>query len=373
MKEIQYKTFSLRTHKKNWQTKRPNVCQFELTFRCGLNCNYCYASCYNKAEYIKNELDTQQVKFILDKVYDSGVIWLCFTGGDPLIRKDFLEIYSYAKDKGFIITVFTNGYSMTKEIADYLAKRPPFVIEITLNAVTRETYEEISQVKGSYDKVMDGLKMITQRKLPLKIKTQVTKDNLEELPKIKEFVENLGLNFRPSAFLHARLDGDLFPVSLRINPKEVITLKKIYNLEETEETCNTDVSGSAPFDKQINRHDNSLFNCAILGGDGINIDPYGNMFACMCIRKPSINLIKENIKEAHKIILGWVKTKKFNTNSLCKNCAIIEYCYRCPGKALLETKSLEKPIDWFCNLAHLVMNRQRISKLRRSKECTVSL
>ncbi|MEA3560790.1 MAG: radical SAM protein [Candidatus Omnitrophota bacterium] len=129
MKEIQYKTFSLRTHKKNWRIKRSNVCQFELTFKCGLNCSYCYVSCYNKPECIKNELTTKGVKFILDKVYNAGIIWLCLTGGDPLTREDFLEIYSYAKNKGLIITIFTNGYSMTKEIADYLEKRPPFVKE----------------------------------------------------------------------------------------------------------------------------------------------------------------------------------------------------------------------------------------------------
>ncbi|GAF88367.1 unnamed protein product, partial [marine sediment metagenome] len=117
MREIQYKTFSLRTHKINWLLKRPNVCQFELTFGCNLHCKHCYTDCYNKPAYLKKELKTREVKFILDKVYKAGVIWLCFTGGDPLTRKDFLDIYSDAKDKGFIITLFTNGYSMTEEIA----------------------------------------------------------------------------------------------------------------------------------------------------------------------------------------------------------------------------------------------------------------
>ncbi|MFQ5868041.1 MAG: radical SAM protein, partial [bacterium] len=87
MREIQYKTFSLRTHKKNWLLKRPNVCQFELTFGCNLHCKHCYTDCYNKPDCLKKELKTGEVKFILDKVYKAGVIWLCFTGGDPLTRK----------------------------------------------------------------------------------------------------------------------------------------------------------------------------------------------------------------------------------------------------------------------------------------------
>lgn len=108
MEEIQYKTFSLNTHKKNWQINNPNVCQFELTFKCGLHCKYCYTDCYNKPDYSKDELSTKEIKLILNKVYDAGVIRLCFTGGDPLARKDFLDIYAYAKIKGFIITIFTN-------------------------------------------------------------------------------------------------------------------------------------------------------------------------------------------------------------------------------------------------------------------------
>jgi len=367
MKEIQYKKFSWNTHKKNWKLKRPNVCQFELTFACGLNCNYCYASCYNKGQYLKKELNTEQVKFILDKLYNSGVIWICFTGGDPLTRNDFLEIYSYAKNKGFIISIFTNGYSMSKKIADYLKDKPPFVIEITLNGVTKGSYEKISGVKNSFAETMQGLDLILERKLPLKIKTQVIKDNLEELAKIRKFVESLELKFRPSTFLHARLNGNLTPCSLRIKPEEVITFKKAHNSEETEKECKTDVSGSPPIDRQINKKNNIFFKCAILGGDGINIDPYGNMFPCISIRNPKVNLMRKEIEASRKTILTWVRTRKFNTNSLCKNCAIIQKCYRCPGKALLETKSLEKPVDWFCNLAHLITNRQKISKPRRSK------
>lgn len=72
MKEISYKVFSLKAHRNNWQLHKPNVCQFELTFKCGLNCKHCYTSCYNKLNYISKELSTKQVKQILDRVYEAG-------------------------------------------------------------------------------------------------------------------------------------------------------------------------------------------------------------------------------------------------------------------------------------------------------------
>ncbi|MDP2923989.1 MAG: radical SAM protein [Candidatus Omnitrophota bacterium] len=349
MREIKYKTFSLKFHKKNWQNRRPNVCQFELTFGCGLHCKHCYSDCYNRAQYVKRELNTKEVKFILDKVYDRGVIWLCFTGGDPLIRKDFLELYAYAKNKGFIITIFTNGYSMNKRIFSYLKDRPPFVIEITLNAASEDLYEHISRVKGSFVKAMQGINLILKASPPLKIKTQVTRDNFREIPKIKKFVKSLGLKFRPSVFLHSRLNGDLTPANLRISPQEVLHLNG--NKRVPIDDCEL-----LPQTAHRTPH-TAIFRCAIAGGDGIHIDPYGNTFPCSCIRKPKINLLKEDIEAAQQKILNWVKTRYFTDNSQCQSCSIRDSCYSCPGKAGLETGDLEGRIGWFCDLAHLAEDR----------------
>ncbi len=360
MKEIQYRAFSLRTHKENWRIKRPNVCQLELTFRCNLHCRHCYSDCYNKEEYIKRELTTSEVKLLIDKIYNSGVIWLCFTGGDPLTRQDFLELYSYAKDKGFLITIFTNAYSMTKRVADYLKKNPSFVIEITLNATSKELYEFISQIKGSYDKAMEGLNLILERRLPLKIKTQVTKDNLKGLPKIKEFIENLGQKFRPSTFLHARLDRDITPCNLRISPQEVLSLEKRDNINSKEKCFSIDNNRPNTQNRLNagNQESNDFFNCAITGSDGIHIDPYGNIIPCNCIREPKINLLKEDIKEAQEKILNWIRTRDFTKELECRNCSLRNRCYNCPGKALLEKKSLEGIVEWFCELVHLIVENR---------------
>ncbi|MFH1201778.1 MAG: radical SAM protein [Candidatus Omnitrophota bacterium] len=355
MREIRYKNFSLKTHKINWRIKRINVCQFELTFGCGLHCNYCYCDCYNKPRYLKKELTTGQVKSLLDKVRDYGIIWLCFTGGDPLTRKDFLEIYSYAKDKGFIITIFTNGFSMTREIADYLAKSPPFVIEITLNAITKNVYEQITQVRGSFKKAIEGIKMIKKRNIPLKIKTMVINENLGQMPKVKRFIRNLGIKFRPSPYIHARLNQELTPCDLRIKPEEVFSLDGRKKLRDEDCEKLTDGTGRRLYDKNP-RPNTKLFRCAIGGGDGISIDPYGNIFPCSCIRKPKINLLKEEVKEAQKQILDWVWIQRSSSNGRCSSCSLRKMCFSCPGRAYLETGSLEKPVEWFCELAHLSTN-----------------
>lgn len=354
MKEIQYKDFSLKTHEKNWRRNKPNVCQFELTFKCSLHCKHCYSDCYNNPSYIKKELNTKQVKYIIDKIHKIGVFWLCFTGGDPLEREDFLEIYSYAKDKGFLITIFTTGYSLTKEIADYLAKKAPFVIEITINGVTKNTYENIAQIEDSYERTMAGMDMMLKRRLPFKVKTMIIQENLKELPKIKEFLENKGLKFRPSALLHARLNKDSTPCTLRLTPEQFIELNKLFDVKSTEE----DEEGAQVRNehKRYKRASNKLFNCAAGVEDGINIDPYGKMFICSCIREPAIDLLgatQADIEEALFDTFPKIADSEFKTDSKCRYCDIRDFCYLCPGKSYLETGDMEGRIDYFCKLAHL--------------------
>jgi len=343
LRDIPYKTFSWNTHKKKGKLNKLSVCQFELTFGCHLHCRHCYADCYNKPPHLKKELSIEEVKIILNKVYRAGAIWLFFTGGDPLTRKDFLKIYSFAQEKGFIITIFTNGYSMTQGIAEYFKRRPPFVIEITLNAVREDLYEKMSQVKGSFAKVMRGIDLILKEKLPLKIKTQVSRDNLEQLPKIKKFIEGLGLKFRPSYLLHPRLNGDLAPCNLRISPEEILNFDGKKSLPK-------DDCGLLP-QATANRLEDDLFRCAVKGGGGIHIDPYGNTFVCNLIRKPSFNLLEFKLQEIRDKLLASVRKRKFTTVSKCKNCNLRRFCLNCPGKAYLETADMEAPVSYYCKLA----------------------
>ncbi len=339
MREIPYKEFSFRAHEKNSHTHHPNVCQFELTFKCDLHCTHCYSQCYNNRAYSKEELPTGEIKTILDKVHRARVLWLCFTGGDPLTREDFLEIYSYAKQKGLIVSIFTNGYSMSKKIVSAFKKSPPFVVEITLNAVSNKVFERISGVGGSLEEALEGIDMVLKADLPLKIKTQVTKQNIEELPKIKQFVEKLGLQFRPSAELHASLDGTTTPCALRITPAEVLKL-----------------DGKAEIDclKTPGASQGLLYNCAITGGGGFYLDPLGNMFLCNLIRKPKINLLAHDVDDALKRLLPVVRNKKFISDSQCRNCNLRKWCLWCPGRAYLEMGSEEVPIPYYCQTTKML-------------------
>ena len=137
---------------------------------------------------------------------EAGCLWLLYTGGETFLRPDFLDIYTYAKKKGFLITLFTNGTLITPEIADYLAEWRPFSIEVTIYGRTRETYERVTGVAGSYERCLRGIRLLAEQRLPLKLKTMAFSVNRHELDAMKQFAGALGAEFRFDAMLNPRID-----------------------------------------------------------------------------------------------------------------------------------------------------------------------
>jgi radical SAM protein with 4Fe4S-binding SPASM domain len=340
MQELQYRKFSSRTHQRIQQTDHPSSCQFELTFGCPLHCRHCYSDCYNSGRYLKKELNTKNVKAILDKIRQEGVIWLCFTGGDPLIRRDFPDIYSYARRKGFLVSVFTSGCSLTKEMLALFNRQPPFVIEMTLNAEERRLYEHISRVKGSFARAMESIRLLRAEKIPLKIKTMVTKDNVSHLSQIKEFIAGHGLSFNPDYHLFSRLNGDKAPLRLRVSPGAIIAATG--KAKQVATVC----EARPP----LKNKDNKLFWCALGSGQEFHIDPYGNFFLCPAIRAPRENIINRPIKPVLLRLIERIREEEFSGRTKCASCRIRGWCLVCPGKAYSLTGNKESASRYYCRL-----------------------
>ena len=147
MNEQTYTSFSSGLHQRYFGKRSPVEVSIEVTRRCPLECQHCYNNLpMADAAAKRDELSLDEYKRLLDEMVEAGCLWLLFTGGEIFARADFLDIYAYAKTKGFLVTLFTNGTMITPRIADFLAEWRPFAIEITLYGATRETYEALTDV-----------------------------------------------------------------------------------------------------------------------------------------------------------------------------------------------------------------------------------
>jgi radical SAM protein with 4Fe4S-binding SPASM domain len=340
MRKKTYRKFSREMHEVNFSRVGISQCQFELTFCCDLRCSHCYTGCFNNQSSAKKELNTRQVFRILDALAQAGILWLCFTGGDPLVRADFSQVYTYARKKGFLITIFTNGYSFSPAMIKYLAAHPPFSIEITLNAVSDHFYDRITRTKGLLSAVKRNILSLKRSGIPLRIKTQVTRQNIDHIPRIRVFCLKERLALSLDYTLYPQLNKDRSVCDLRV------PLEKMNSFNRSA-GC---VRNSLGWKKHPGQ--TRLFPCTVTSGDGIYIDPRGKVFFCPLLRKPSFSAFKPGFeKQFREALIALRKKDRLAPPAQCLHCQYRNYCANCPGKAYLETGDMRSVVSYYCHLA----------------------
>lgn len=327
----------------------PWICQIEFTYRCNLNCVHCYCK---GSEDKDKELTTQEWKKIIDEIQKEGCIFLLFTGGEPLVRDDFLEIYTYAKEKGLIIGIFTNGTLFTEGIVNYFKKLPPASVEITLNSITPDTYEAITQIKGSFERVMDNIKRLKENKIPLILKTNCLKQNKHEIGKIKRWTEELlgkpsnnRYHFKYDPAIYPRLNGDKAPCNYRLSFKELLKVRK--QDPDLWQQHQKTLHGGFP---DLKRDSSFLYHCNSWMKQFF-VNPYGKLKFCIFSDKFSVSLKTASFKEGFYKVSPQLLRVQFKTDSRCKDCSLRPICWVCPARAYLETGDEEAPVPYYCELA----------------------
>ena len=351
MKIQKYADWSLELNQRLVTQRVPLGGCIEVTSRCPHKCVHCYNNLpLGDKEARRSELTYEEHCRILDEITDAGCLWLLYTGGEIFARKDFLDIYSYAKQKGLLITLFTNGTLITPEIADYLAKWSPFSIEITLYGHTKETYEKITRIPGSYERCMRGIRLLIERGLPLKLKTVALTLSKHEIWDMKRFTEeDLGLEFKFDAMINPRIDCSLTPLAVRLTPQEVVELdlkdpKRMAEWKKFTERVNGPVH--SPEDRD------ELYHCS--GGvTAFAVDPSGKLSICGFSREEAWNLRTGCFREGWERSLLEMRHKKITRHTKCDACEIKAMCGMCPANGELENRDPEEPVDFLCQVAHL--------------------
>jgi radical SAM protein with 4Fe4S-binding SPASM domain len=279
-----------------------------------------------------------------------GCFWILYTGGEIFARKDFLEIYTYAKKKGFLITLFTNGTIINEQIADYLVEWPPFAIEITLYGRTRETYEALTAIPGSYDRCLRGVQLLKERRLPLKLKTVATSINKHEVLAMREFAEEeLGVEFKIDGQINPRIDCSQSPLAVRLTPEEAVALDMSSSKSVTayRKLVKRDQESPATL-SQVD----TMYFC----GGGMNsfaINANGEVGICVISQQETFDIRSAGVKAVWEESLLQLRNRKRTRITKCVECRIQSLCGMCPANGELENGDRESPVSFLCNVAHL--------------------
>jgi len=351
MDQLTYGAFSADLHQRQAGQRAPLQVSIEVTRRCPLECHHCYNNLpMGDQDARSREMSREEHFRVLDELVEMGCFWVLYTGGEIFARKDFLEIYTYAKTKGFLITLFTNGTLITEKIADYLVEWPPFAIEITLYGRTKETYEALTAVPGSYDRCLRGIGLLRDRGLPLKLKTVATSINKHEVSAMRRFAEEeIGVEFKMDGQINPRIDCSQSPLAVRLTPEEVVALDL------------SAPSGVSEY-RRLAKHDlenppnlaqnDTVYFCG--GGmNALSINAYGEMGICLISQQETFSVRELGIEQVWENSLLRLRSRKRTRITKCVECRIQSLCGMCPANGELENGDRETPVEFLCNVAHL--------------------
>lgn len=322
----------------------PITGSIDVTRRCNLRCVHCYYQDCGGAAGRARELSTSQWKSLIDQITDAGCLFFLITGGEPMLRDDFSAIYRYARQKGLLVTVFTNGTLIGEDILACFRELPPYKVEISLYGASQAVYERITRTPGSYKRCMHGIDQLRALGVNLAIKTMDMTLNHDEYDAIQAFCRRLDIPFRSDAFIIPTMAKGPQPVCYRITPQQTVAKELALpgQIERLAAYCDTHRGPLA----------DGLYNCGA-GMIGFHISAYGLLQPCLLSEKPTYNLLEGSFAHGWREVMPKVREAPAGKYAVCNTCPKRVVCGFC---AAIAQRGDEASIHYLCQSANLRYN-----------------
>jgi MoaA/NifB/PqqE/SkfB family radical SAM enzyme len=321
----------------------------DITYRCNNKCRHCWLSIPQGDPKKQSELSTDEIKVIVDEANKLGCREWSISGGEPMLRPDFPEIFDFITRKSNSYSINTNGTLITHEIAELMKRKGKKMI--SLYGATAEVHDHITRNPGSFQATMRGFELLQEVKANFTVQLIPMKDNYHQFKEMTELAKSLSPHQRigaPWLFLSAK--GDLQKNEeikfQRLNPREVIEVEKPQLSEEKSEQK----------DFSCLSEDDRLFASCIDHRRDFHVDPYGHMSFCSFIKDPSLryDLGKGSFQECWDIFIPSLrervrKNKEYRDN--CGSCNLRSDCRWCPVYSYLEYRRFSAPVEYLCEVA----------------------
>ena len=324
---------------------------FELTARCNFNCPMCYV--HLGAEDIAargKELTAEQWINIARQARDKGLIFALLTGGEPLVRKDFFEIYSAMKELGLMVSINSNGSMLCGENLQKLLEDPPFRVNISLYGGCRDTYTAMCG-NDAFDRVIENIKALKQGGIDVRLNISVTPYNRQDMQRIYELAQEMQVVTKMSAYMYPpiRVHGDC---GHRLSAKEAaectvewdllrfteeefagraVNMKNLVSVEEKECAADLDVGVSCR-----------------AGSTSFWMTWDGRMVPCGMMPGPEVFPLEVGYDQAWEELRR--RTAEIRMPPKCVNCAKRQVCSVCAAVCVAETGDFNGVPEYVCQM-----------------------
>lgn len=308
----------------------------ELTSRCPFRCRHCYLPEHRAPD----ALTTRRALRLLDELVDMGTLHLTLTGGDPLLRSDWRPIAQRARELGFQLHLFTTGATLTAETADVVAGLH-CPVEITLHSLRADGFDRVTGITGSLARTLRGVELLHERGVDVCLKSTILDETAGDVAEVREYADRLGLRFRADAALLPRRNGDLSPLSQRVDERRLLP---------DHPGIRPLAGGHAPTPP-----DDDLPLCAAANRTA-HVAASGHVMACAVLPGSAGSLVESGFREIWETSPWLRRVRSIRRRDLrrCDSCTRLGYCGRCHALALLEDGDLQGPSSWAGRHAQVV-------------------
>ncbi len=297
--------------------------------RCNINCKHCFLG---DKKQVENKLTPSEMRDLaLDfiKVGGKNGVKVDITGGEPLLRKDIIEIFDAMNIDGIEVNFITNGLLFTEEVVNYLSEHK-ISTTISLDGVSKETHEFI-RGKETYDKTIKNIKWCVDKGVPVTLSMTIHKKNQNEVIEYFKFADEIGADRVILNFLNDFGNAKVYGIDI---PNEYKIIKNL--LEEA-------TSNEYLFNKLIDTAISKLIETVLLPiktdccGSGINtcsITANGDVFPCPSFQVKQYkedNVRQRSFSDIWKDTNTFKEHRRININNLNEACSKCDFRFFCGG------------------------------------------
>jgi radical SAM protein with 4Fe4S-binding SPASM domain len=331
----------------------------DLTYRCNNNCRHCWLWLPPDAPEGRDELTFEEIRNIVDQARAMGCQAWAISGGEPMLRPDFIEIFDYLTHKSVHYSLNTNGILITPKIAHLLTRKGTKMI--ALYGATAKVHDHVTRTPGSFEAAMRGIAYLKEAGAPFTIQIIPMRDNYHQYKEMLALARNLSKSYRVGAswlyFSACRSDARNREIAgQRLDPADVIALDEPIPVKDLLDTYTNNNVAQEPSQCDTIEKDDRLFASCIAARRKFHIDPYGQMSFCSFVKEPSLryNLREGTFRQAWDEFIPSLSDvvhggQEYQEN--CGSCDLREDCKWCGVYAYLEHGRFSAKIDYLCSIA----------------------
>lgn len=303
----------------------PLAVHFDLTYRCNERCVHCYLDHEDHGE-----MTTAEVKGVLDQLAAAGTLFLTFSGGELLLRKDFFELLAYARALRFDVKIKTNAILLKATDAERIRALGVRQIQISVYSHRPDIHDAITKVPGSLERTVAAIRALSASGLKVTIANVLMRQNASDYDGVRALAASFGAEYTMDPTITPKMDGNTSTLALRMPATQVLHLFKDRSLVG-DDFCKPASSG--PADPEVL----DSLPCSA-GHIACYITPYGDVYPCVQFPLPSGNLRQQRFDDVwrHSPQLAEVRSIRTRDLTTCPSCDHVSSCTRCPGLAYME-------------------------------------